>query len=72
MSYYISEVDNSFKGTRLYRVVKRLKDFKGNPGVEYMVFRSKKAMKEDMFVDLYTCGFSGKLRKLKNRSMMRF
>ena len=55
----------------MYRVVKRLRDFKAENGVEYMVFPSKKAMKTAFFIDLY-CGKNGKLVKLKNRSMMRF
>jgi len=72
MSYYIKPVTELKPGwITAYRVVKRLRDFKPESGVEYMVFKSKKAMKHDMFVDLY-CGKNGKLVKLKDRSMMRF
>jgi uncharacterized iron-regulated membrane protein len=72
MSYYITPVDESKPGRlAVYRVVKRLRDFKPDHGVEYMVFKSEKAMKTDLFVDLY-CGKNGKLVKLKDRSMMRF
>jgi hypothetical protein len=72
MSYYIKPVDERITGRlAVYRVVKRLRDFKPENGVEYMVFTSKKAMKTALFVDLY-CGKNGKLVKLKDRSMMRF
>lgn len=72
MSYYIKPVEQIVSGRMaVYRVVKRLRDFKPEHGVEYMVFKSKKAMKTALFVDLY-CGKNGKLVKLKDRSMMRF
>jgi hypothetical protein len=72
MSYYIKPVDERITGRlAVYRVVKRLRDFKPENGVEYMVFTSKKAMKTALFIDLY-CGKNGKLVKLKDRSMMRF
>ena len=72
MSYYIKPVDELKPGRlAVYRVVKRLRDFKAENGVEYMVFPSKKAMKTALFIDLY-CGKNGKLVKLKDRSMMRF
>ena len=72
MSYYIKPVEDVKAGRLvLYRVVKRLRDFKPDNGIEYMVFPSKKAMKHDIFVDLY-CGKNGKLVKLKDRSLMRF
>lgn len=72
MSYYIRENEYAKVGDMvIYSVVKRLRDFKPDNGVEYMVFKSKKAMKTDFFVDLY-CGKNGKLVKLKDRSMMRF
>ena len=72
MSYYIKPVEDVKAGRLvLYRVVKRLRDFKPDNGIEYMVFPSKKAMKTAIFVDLY-CGKNGKLVKIKDRSMMRF
>ena len=72
MSYYIKPVTELRPGRMaVYRVVKRLRDFKPENGVEYMVFPSKKAMKTAIFVDLY-CGKNGKLVKLKDRSIMRF
>ncbi len=72
MSYYIKPVTELKPGRMaVYRVVKRLRDFKPEDGVEYMVFKSRKAMQTDFFVDLY-CAKNGKLAKLKDRSMMRF
>ena len=72
MSYYITPVDERITGRlAVYRVVQRLRDFKPENGIEYMVFPSRKAMKTAFFVDLY-CGKNGKLVKLKDRSMMRF
>lgn len=72
MSYYIKPVTEPRPGRMaVYRVVKRLSDFKPDNGIEYMVFPSKKAMKTAIFVDLY-CGKNGKLVKLKDRSIMRF
>ena len=72
MSYYIKPVEELKPGRlAVYRVVKRLRDFKPENGGEYMVFPSKKAMETAFFIDLY-CGKNGKLVKLKDRSMMRF
>lgn len=72
MSYYIKPVEDVKAGRLvLYSVVKRLRDFKPDNGIEYMVFPSKKAVRTAIFVDLY-CGKNGKLVKLKDRSMMRF
>lgn len=72
MSYYIKPVEELKPGRMaVYRVVKRLRDFKPDNGIEYMVFRSRKAMQTDFFVDLYY-GKNGKLVKLKDRSLMRF
>jgi len=74
MSYYIKPITETkpgyFEKGVTIRVVKRLRDFKPDNGVEYMVFKSRKAMKTSLFIDLY-CGKNGKLVKLKDRSMMR-
>ena len=72
MSYYIRKSEHVKYGDMVvYSVVKRLRDFKPENGVEYIVFPSKKRMETDIFVDLY-CGKNGKLVKLRNRSIMRF
>ena len=72
MSYYIRRSETVKMGDIVvYAVVKRLRDFNPEDGVEYMVFPSKKKMETAIFVDLY-CGKNGKLVKLKDRSIMRF
>lgn len=72
MSYYIAESEQAGANKIvMYRVVKRLRDFKATDGIEYMVFKSKKAVKHSFFIDLYI-GRNDKLVKLKNKSMMRF
>lgn len=72
MSYYIRKNENAKLGDMVvYRVVKRLRDFKPEEGVEYIVFPNKKQVMTAFFIDLY-CGKNGKLVKLKNKSLMRF
>jgi hypothetical protein len=72
MSYYIKPFSELKPGRMaIYRVVQRLRDFKPDDGVEYMVFPSKKKMKTSIFVDLYI-GKNGKLVKMKDKSLMRF
>ena len=72
MSYYIRENQHTNVGNMvIYHVEKRLRDFKPEDGLEYIVFPSKKKMETAIFVDLY-CGKNGKLVKLKDRSLMRF
>ena len=71
MKYYIKPYTEPNGRIAMFRVVKRLCDFKPEDGTEYMVFRSKKEIQTAMFIDLY-CGKNGKLVKLKDRSMMRF
>ena len=71
MSYYIKPYSEPNGRIAMFRVVKRLRDFKPDNGTEYMVFRSKKERQTAMFIDLY-CGKDGKLVKLKDRSVLRF
>jgi len=72
MSYYIKPyIEPKKDRVTMFRVVKRLGDFRPEDGVEYMVFRSKKEIKTALFIDLY-CGKDGKLVKLKDRSLLRF
>lgn len=72
MSYYIKPVEQLRPGRMtVYRVVKRLRDFKPDEDIEYMVFTSKKAIRTALFVDLYL-GKNGKLIKMKDKSMIRF
>ena len=72
MSYYIRKNENAKLGDMVvYRVVKRLRDFKPEEGVEYIVFPNKNQVRTAFFIDLY-CGKNGKLVKMKNKSLMRF
>jgi hypothetical protein len=73
MSYYIApQSDNLMLGDIvIYRVVKRLKDFKAEDGVLYRVFKSKKGMESSMFIALYK-GEDGKLKKQPNDFVWRF
>ena len=73
MSYYIApQSDNLMLGeVVIYRVVKRLKDFKAEDGVLYRVFKSKKDMESSMFIPLYR-GENGKLKKKSEDFVWRF
>ena len=55
----------------IYRVVKRLKDFKAEDGKKYRVFKSKKDMKEALLVPLYR-GVGNKLKKQPSDFVIRF
>ena len=73
MSYYIApQSDNLMVGELvIYRVVKRLKDFKAEDDVLYRVFKSKKDMESSMFIPLYR-GENGKLKKQSEDFVWRF
>ena len=71
MSYYIATYNGGFRESSVYRVVKRLSDFRAEDGQKYRVFPSRKAMKTAWFIDLYI-GKDGKLKKLKDESLLRF
>ena len=72
MSYYIKPyIEPKKDRVTMFRVVKRLRDFRPEEGVEYMVFRSKKAIRRSLFIDLYH-GKNGKLVKMKYKSLLRF
>lgn len=74
MSYYIapqSECIVEFGELVVYRVVKRLSDFKPAEGKLYRVFKSKKEMHESMYVHTYR-GINGKLKKCKTEFVLRF
>ncbi len=71
MKYYIKPYEQPTGRIAMFRVVKRLCDFKPENGIEYMVFRSKKEIQTAMFIDLY-CSKNGKLVKMKDRSVLRF
>jgi hypothetical protein len=73
MSYYIAkQSDNLMLGdVVIYRVVKRLSDFKPEDGQLYRVFKSKKEKDESPFVPVYM-GMNGKLKKQPSEWMIRF
>ena len=74
MSYYIapqSECMVELGEIVVYRVVKRLSDFKPEEGKLYRVFKSKKDMEECMYIPTYR-GVNGKLKKSKSEFVLRF
>ena len=73
MSYYIAPPSDNrmIDDLVIYRVVKRLKDFKAEDGVLYRVFKSKKDMDCSLFVPLYK-GKDGKLKKQPDDFVLRF
>ena len=73
MSYYIGKQSANFLlgEVVIYRVVKRLSDFKPEDGQLYRVFKSKKEKDESPFVPVYM-GMNGKLKKQPSDWMIRF
>ena len=71
MSYYIAPQSNFMQNIVVYRVVKKLSDFKPEDGKLYRVFKSKKEMKTSDFVTCYR-GINGKLKKCKTEFILRF
>ena len=73
MSYYIApQSDNIEVGEIvIYRVVKRLKDFKPEEGKKYRVFKSKKDVDTSLYVPTYI-GKEGKLVKSPSEFVLRF
>tara|TARA_Y100000385_G_C12662469_1_gene454393 strand:- start:15 stop:236 length:222 start_codon:yes stop_codon:yes gene_type:complete len=73
MSYYIAPQSKTLMvgDIVVYRVVKRLKDFKAEDGKMYRVFKSKQEMNNSMVVPIYY-GVRGKLKKAKSEFVMRF
>ena len=76
MSYYIRDIDEEKRvrntgGFVIYRVVKRLADFKASDGVKYVVYPNKKATKIAGIYPVYV-GVDGKLKKIKGEQLMRF
>ena len=73
MSYYIApQSDNLMVGDLvIYRVVKRLKDFKAVDGKRYRVFKSKKEKETSLTVPIYY-GVGEALKKAKDEFVLRF
>lgn len=75
MPYYIAPQSRNIHTGELviYRVVKRLSDFKPEEGQLYRVFKSKKEM-QDSSMNMITCykGVNGKLKKSKTELVLRW
>ena len=75
MSYYIAPQPSSgdwlTQKIVIYRVVKRLSDFKPEEGKKYRVFRSKKERDTSLYVPTYI-GKNGKLVKSTSDFVIRF
>lgn len=73
MSYYIAPQSKNIAVGEVvvYRVVKRLSDFKPEDGKLYRVFKSKKEKNESLYVPTYR-GVNGRLKKCKNEFVLRF
>ena len=75
MSYYIAPSPKSgdwmTQKLVIYRVVKRLRDFKPEEGKTYRVFKSKKEMNEAVYIPLYV-GVNGKLKKSQSDFVLRW
>jgi hypothetical protein len=73
MSYYIAPQNGNLDvgDMVVYRVVKRLGDFKPEEGQKYRVFRSKQDMQGSLAVPMYI-GEGGKLKKLSSEFVLRF
>ena len=73
MSYYIApQSDTLMLGDGVvYRVVKRLKDFKAEDGKRYRVFNGRKEKDLSMTVPIYY-GVDGKLKKATSEFVLRF
>jgi hypothetical protein len=73
MSYYIAPQSSNLEIGELviYRVVKRLRDFKAEDGRKYRVFKSKKEMQSSLWVPMYV-GVGEKLKKSGEEFILRF
>ena len=73
MKYYIARQSENIEtgDAVVYRIVKRLRDFKAEDGVLYRVFKSKDEMRNAPYVPLYI-GVGDKLRKHDSSFVLRF
>ena len=73
MSYYIAPQSNNLMigDIVIYRVVKRLKDFKAEDGKRYRVFKGKKDRDESLTVPIYY-GVGQSLKRSKGEFVLRF
>ena len=73
MKYYIARQSNNIETGDLviYRVVKRLRDFKAEDDVLYRVFKGRRQMDTSLTAPLYV-GVDGKLKKHPDKFVLRF
>ena len=73
MSYYIAPQSEGLMlgDLVIYRVVKRLKDFKAEDGKKYRVFKGKKEKDSSMVIPIYY-GVGERLKKSKSEFRLRF
>jgi hypothetical protein len=73
VSYYIAPQNGNLDvgDMVVYRVVKRLSDFKPEEGQKYRVFKGKKEMQNGFTVPMYI-GENGKLKKVSKEFVLRF
>jgi len=71
--YYVTRYENNGGDMVIWRHVKRLKDFKADEGVEYLVAKNKKEMKIDMGSSLpIYIGLNGELKKCSRYALYLF
>ena len=71
--YYVTPYKNDTGGMVIWRHVKRLKDFKADDGVEYIVAKNKKEMniKIGSSLPIYI-GLDGRLKKCSSYALYLF
>jgi hypothetical protein len=71
--YYVTPYEKNSGDMIIWRHVKRLKDFKADEGVEYLVAKTKKEMDIDMGSSLpIYIGLNGKLQKCSSFALFLF
>ena len=71
--YYVAPYKNNNGDMIIWRHVKRLKDFKADEGIEYLVAKTKKEMNIDVGRSLpIYIGLNGKLQKCSSFALFLF
>lgn len=71
MAYYIKPYSQKFSCFSIWRKVKRLRDFKADEGVEYIVRKNKKDVDVGDTLPIYI-GIDGKLQKCSSYALYLF
>ena len=69
--YYIAPHNRTGGEVTIWRVVKRLSDFKAEDGVEYVVKKNKDSIKMGTTLPIYI-GLNGKLKKCSSYALYLF